>query len=318
MTTIIPERLQELNSITLDGGSYEDFESGHSAMEVVAYLAGEEHTQVPKCASLLLRDFTVNLNDNLDNDDRQRLVPFLPRIVGTANDNKDIARSYLALDWLIRTYTPTLLDFANLTEEAQALRDLHQVVDIASAEAAGPVVRAGTEAADATQNTVGNAAGHATFTVGRFAYWPANGAWGATWFAARSRPTAWPNAGHAAAAAAGAAARHAVRAAAGAAVWDHAWSASMGAAKDAAMAALTPTVEMLKNSALELLDTMINPSTMSEYEVTYEFTMEQVVSVQANSKAEAIAKAKRGEYEHEAVDCNRTSAPSRKWRATKL
>jgi hypothetical protein len=189
MNTIIPERLDALNTITLDGGSHESFEEGHCAMEVVSYLAGLGFTDAPECASKVLRTYTINLNDTWQQTDRQRLVPFLPRMVGTAGDGQDEARSYLALDWLIRTYTPAWLDLANLSDEAQALRDLRRIVDMASAEAAGPVVRAGRDKASAA----------------RAAAWAAAGAAG--------RAAAWSAAWAAAGAAAGAAARAAGRAA---------------------------------------------------------------------------------------------------------
>lgn len=183
MTAIIPERLAQLDTIKLDKGSHKDFESGHCAMEVVSWLAGMGFTAAPECASRVLTSFTIGLNDTWGGTDRQRLVPFLPRMVGTAGDGKDEARSFMALDWLIRTYTPAFLDLVNLSAEAQALRDLRRIVDLASAEAAGPVVRSGRDKAYA--------------------------AWAAAWAAA----------------------------------WD----------------ALSPTVETLKTSALELLDRMISP-----------------------------------------------------------
>ncbi|KIA72706.1 hypothetical protein ANMWB30_24740 [Arthrobacter sp. MWB30] len=216
MTTIIPERLAAFNNglIRLDSSSHDSFEDGHCAMEAVAWLAGEGHTDAPECASRVLRTFTISLNDTWGDADRQRLVPFLPRMVGTANDGKDEARSYLALDWLIRTYAPAFLDLANLTEEARALRDLRRIVDMASAEAAVLVVRAGRVKAAAAGAAAGDAA----------------------WAAARNAALA-------------------------------AAQTTAGAdARDAAMAALTPTVETLKTSALELLDAMINPSTSTKDE----------------------------------------------------
>ena len=111
MNMIITERLASLDTIKLDNGSHGSFESGHCAMEVVAWLAGEGHTDAPECASSVLRSFAINLNDTWAAQDRQRLVPFLPRMVGTANDGKDEARSYLALDWLVRTFTPAFPGF---------------------------------------------------------------------------------------------------------------------------------------------------------------------------------------------------------------
>ena len=242
--TIIQERLDALDTITLAEGAHDDFESGHCAMEVVAWLAGLGHTDCPECASPVLRDFTINLNDQWGHEQRQKLIPLLPRMVGTAGDGQDEARSYLALDWLIRTFTPAWLDLAGLTTEATELRSLRRIVDMATAESAGPVVL--------SVRARAAAAGDAAWAAARGA---ARGAAGAA---------AW--------AAAGDAARDAARDAAGAAAWgaawDAAWDAAGAAARDAAGDAardvLQPTIEALQASALDLLDRMIDPSAAME------------------------------------------------------
>jgi hypothetical protein len=141
-------------------------------MEVVAWLAGEGITDAPECASRVLRDFTINLNDQWDTETRQRLRPYLPRMVGTSGDGLDETRSYMALDWLIRTYTPTWLDLAGLTAEATALRDLRRIVDLVAAQSAGPVVREVRTKATAAGAAARAAAGAA--------------AWAAAWAAARA------------------------------------------------------------------------------------------------------------------------------------
>src|SRR6266568_4984158 len=85
----------------------------------------------------VLHTFGMRLNDILPDDRRQELVRFLPngedRLAGTEHDGKDETRGYIALDWLIRTYTPTWLDLAGLTAEAGALRDLRRISDLAAA-----------------------------------------------------------------------------------------------------------------------------------------------------------------------------------------
>lgn len=163
MTAAIPERLKALDSIHLDKSSHPTFEKGHCAMEVVAWLAGLGHTDAPECASPVLRSYTISLNDQWDGKQRQTLIPFLPRMIGTADDGQDEARSYLALDWLIRSYTPAWLDLAGLTEEAQALRDLRRIVDLVAAKEAGPVVRAGRDKAAAAWDAAWAAAGAAAW-----------------------------------------------------------------------------------------------------------------------------------------------------------
>src|SRR5215217_5966254 len=107
--TVILDRLATLETLHLQNGSHSSYEKGACAMEYVAWLAGEDITDAPQCASPVLRIYTIGLNDRWDNDQRQRLKPFLPRIVGTAGDGQDEARSYLALDWLIRSFTPAWL-----------------------------------------------------------------------------------------------------------------------------------------------------------------------------------------------------------------
>jgi hypothetical protein len=92
-------------------------------------------------------------------------------------------RAYLALDWLIRVYTPAWLDLVEATKPyASALRALGEIVDMASAKAAEPVVRAATAAG-------GGAARAAAWA----AAWDAAGdaAWAAAWDAAGDalRPT---------------------------------------------------------------------------------------------------------------------------------
>ena len=182
----------DLTTLILARGGHDDRDAGMCLLEAVAYFAGEPHTDRPACVSPILTSFGIGLNDRLPDEKRQRLVPFVPRMVGTAGDGLDEARGYLALNWLIRTYTPAWLDLAGLTVEATALRDLRRIMDVAAAQAAGPVVRAGWEKA--------------------------------------------------------AAAGDAVRA------------ASWAAAKAAAKAALAPTVHLLQDSAIDLLDRMINPA----------------------------------------------------------
>ncbi|HET6916871.1 MAG TPA: hypothetical protein VFH56_12345, partial [Acidimicrobiales bacterium] len=130
-----------LETITLDKGPHDDPTDGHCLLEVVSMFAGEPFTDHPQCVSPVLRNFGINLNDEWDAAQRQKLKRFIPLLPGTAGDGLDEARGYLALDWLVRTYTPAWLDLAGLTAEAAELRGLRRIVDLVAAEAAGPVVR---------------------------------------------------------------------------------------------------------------------------------------------------------------------------------
>lgn len=63
-------------------------------MSLVAFMAGEGHTDRPHCASPLIACFAIPVNDNMPHDVRQRLKPFAPRIMGT-NDGCDRQRTAL-------------------------------------------------------------------------------------------------------------------------------------------------------------------------------------------------------------------------------
>jgi hypothetical protein len=97
-------------------------------MEWVSYLAGEPHSNEPDCVSPVLRAFCTTLNDAMEDEPRQRLLPYLERTIGTADDGLDKTRSWMALDWLIRVYAPTWLDAARLPDSATRLTTLSPVI----------------------------------------------------------------------------------------------------------------------------------------------------------------------------------------------
>ena len=97
-------------------------------MERVGYLAGAPHSNEPDCVSPVLRAFCRTLNDAVDDESRQRLLPYLERTIGTAGDGLDETRSWMALDWLIRVYAPTWLDAAGLPHSATRLTTLSPVI----------------------------------------------------------------------------------------------------------------------------------------------------------------------------------------------
>jgi hypothetical protein len=241
---------------TLAYGTHATPEDGRCAMEWVSYLAGEAHSDEPTCVSPVLRAFCTTLNDSLEDAPRQRLRAYLARTIGTARDGLDEARSWMALDWLIRTYAPTWLTEAGLTESTRRLAALPPVVDVPDLETALialGLARAETRAAWSAALGAARAAAWAPWAAGRAAAreaaWSSAGA--AAWAAARvavgdiagdrARATAREIAGDAAATA-----TREARAGAGRA-----------AARDAARAALAPILEELQQSAFALLDRML-------------------------------------------------------------
>jgi hypothetical protein len=230
----------DLNTLTLTVGAHADRGDGLCLLEAVAWQAGEEHTDRPACVSPVLAAFGRSLNDVLPDGKRQELIPLVPLLPGTAGDGRDEARGYMALDWLIRTFTPGWLTVAGLADEARSLRDLRPITGLDATAAAAPVVQQVSQQAAAAV-----AAARA-------------GAWAGAWAAARAG--AWAGAWAAACAGARAGA------------WAGAWAAACAGAWDAARAAtrfrqvqdaLTPTVASLQDSAISLYQAMIRAEAAS-------------------------------------------------------
>src|SRR3712207_5201410 len=88
-----PRLQRALDRVELVGGSIGDPGQGRMClMSLVAFLAGEGHSDAPGCASPLIQAFAVAVNDHMPRAARQRLKPFAPRIIGT-NDGFDGVRA---------------------------------------------------------------------------------------------------------------------------------------------------------------------------------------------------------------------------------
>ena len=248
---------------TLAYGTHATPEDGRCAMEWVSYFAGEAHSDDPRCVSPVLRAYCTTLNDTLDDAPRQLLRPYLVRTIGTSDDGLDEMRSWMAMDWLIRTYVPTWLTVAELEGTAERLAAVPAVSDasvLGEALVALRAVRGETRAAWSAARGVSRPAAWTPWAAGRAAAreaaWSSAGA--AAWAAARvevgdlagdrARATAREIAGDAAATVARAARANAGRVEAREAVWS----------------ALAPTLDALRRSAFALLDRMLPTVTLAE------------------------------------------------------
>ena len=148
-------------------------------MGAVAYVAGEEWSDSPECASPVISAFMRSWNDSLDAEGRQKLKPYIPRLVGTAASREvEEARAFMAGDWQVRVFTPAWLELAGVTEAAAALRALPPLMDLAAVKDAYPAIDDAKKAGAAARAAAGAAAGDAAGA----AAWDA--AWAAAWAAA--------------------------------------------------------------------------------------------------------------------------------------
>src|SRR6266542_3383957 len=214
-----------IKTISLQHGKHNDRSNGLCAMELAAYIADEPHSDHPECVCPIIGEFMRLWNDALPTDtERDRLLkPLIPLTISTkANKEIEERRSFMCIDWTVRTFTPTWLAACGdrYSVHVAALTSVPEIVDWNGLIATTPIL------VNAQKQVA------------------------AAWAAARA--AAWAAACDAACSAASAAASDAARAAACNAACDVAWDAALDVARDA----LKPTTITLQESAADLVKRM--------------------------------------------------------------
>lgn len=226
-----PDRLARVR--TLAAGPHAGADASLCALEAVAYVAGEPHSDQPACTSPSLAAFIRTWSDGLPQDARDALIlPLVPRCIGTrGSEALERRRVAMVADWLVRTHVPAWFRLAKLNVEGDELADLPELEDIADlASLCDHLKRARKRAA------VANLTLRQTGPEVRAAAWDA--AHQAAWITVRD----------------------ALDAAGGpvlAAGWDAAYAAAYAAARACGKAPLEPTRQALQRSALTLVERMI-------------------------------------------------------------
>ena len=127
----------DLDTLSLDRGCHTGPEAGGCVMEWVSALAGEPWSDHPACTSPVIAAYVRILNDEMSDTERQCLVAYIPRLVGTtATPQVEVRRAYMAADTAVRVFAPAGLRAAGITEQAERLAGLPEIVDVAAAWAA--------------------------------------------------------------------------------------------------------------------------------------------------------------------------------------
>ncbi|WP_439628652.1 hypothetical protein [Shinella sp.] len=108
---------------------------GLCAMELTALLAGEQQRDHPRCASQILAAYVRHLNDNMPDNERQRLVAFAPRLIGTAApDDVELERSEFLAWKALRVFAPAALRASSRSKRrAATARVLERQTDLRKA-----------------------------------------------------------------------------------------------------------------------------------------------------------------------------------------
>lgn len=269
----------DLDTLFLDRGKHAYAEQGMNVLEAVSAISpNEKFGDAPRSVSPVIAAFLREWNDVLEDEPRQHLKQFIPRIVGSVlTDDVEEYRAWLATDWLVRAQSPVWLGAAGLDEFAAALTEQEPVVF--------------PDQARAVQTLLDEAAAYANVGAKDLSKeWGEAGeqAW------AQVGPKSWESAGNgvkmavrratsgcqkAASAAAGYGLRYAARDAAVEVACDSAWDAAFivawkvalpiggfrtGEASAAAAGALAPIAAALEEMQFELLDTLLSTRKVPE------------------------------------------------------
>src|SRR5258708_4736915 len=128
-TRALPEKLYY-------GGHKPDGEM--CAWEAVNWRRGAEWSD--SCGpdeSPVLRAYVIAINDGMGDEVRQRLLPYVDRLIGTRLTRvAEQRRAYRAADWAVRRFASSALLSAGMESEARTLQELSPIVDEDTAEAA--------------------------------------------------------------------------------------------------------------------------------------------------------------------------------------
>jgi hypothetical protein len=112
-----------LEKIELKTGSHAKREDGVCAMELVAWMAGEKHSDAPECACPVITKYVIRLNDRLTTEERQLLKPYLPRIIGTRDTSENqIKRAKTLAHAALTVFAPMALEVRGYKDHAEKMR----------------------------------------------------------------------------------------------------------------------------------------------------------------------------------------------------
>ena len=181
-TIVVPE------GTVLGDGGHEQGSQTPCIMELIAQLTGESWGDAPSCVAPTLRSYCITLNDRMPDDVRQRLLPYVPHLVGTAPESHEVAqaRVFLCADRTVRVFASLALEASGRTEDAGRLRSLPPIIDRATArEAAYAATDAAAYAYDAAAYAASEAASAAAaYAASAYAAYVASAASAAAAYAA--------------------------------------------------------------------------------------------------------------------------------------
>jgi hypothetical protein len=112
----------DFDTVIIKSGKHSSFAEGACLLELVAYVADEPFSDHPACVSPVLAAFGRRLNDNMRDDERQILRPYIAKLVRTVDPAQEQVR-YRILCWAAVTeFAPAALRLVK-DEQCDAFAD---------------------------------------------------------------------------------------------------------------------------------------------------------------------------------------------------
>ena len=157
--------LESLTIFKLDRGNHKGGpQTGLCLMEAVAWMEGEPHSDRPECACPVIGRFAMRINDAMPDDWRQKLVPFIPRLVGSRSPAHERERAKFLAWQAIRVFAPIWLDDAGLSQWAARMRGY--TGDLAGAQILARQARSAASASSSASSAAFASAAFAASAVG--------------------------------------------------------------------------------------------------------------------------------------------------------
>jgi len=120
-----------IDQYPLRRGAHPTRDDGMCAMEMVAWLAGEPHSDEPLCTCPVIAAFVRAANDTMGDAARSRcLRPLVPLLVNTRSTAaREADRGLLVVDALVRQLVPEALRRQRRPDEMRLLAELPRIAD---------------------------------------------------------------------------------------------------------------------------------------------------------------------------------------------
>jgi hypothetical protein len=114
----------QLDLIRLQPGFHKSVAHGLCLLEATALLAGEPHSDHPKCACGVVTYYAIPINDYSTGKQRQRLRRFIPRLIGSRSKSFRRSRAKYLVRQAVTVFLPIVYDGFGQRALAAELRAL--------------------------------------------------------------------------------------------------------------------------------------------------------------------------------------------------